>query len=424
VAQGTTVSADVRIFVLAGGLGTRLRRVLGDVPKPMADVAGRPFLEWQIDGFHQQGFDRFVLLVGHRKEAVVGHLGDGARLGVRVEYSMEDEPLGTGGAFLKAVRQFPCRDFVLVNGDTYFMIPLQTLVQRAQQAPGTLWVASRLTADPARYGTLEVDRQGSVARFRAAAAGLSEGFINGGIYTGAAAVLDGTGPVRSFEADVLPGLAARGVLRTVAYGEPFIDIGVEEDYAVAQTSIPRWQSARKRKAIFLDRDGILVEDPGYIKEPAQVRLKRECLGFLKEARARDYLLIVVTNQGGVAKGKMSLDDVGRVNDHISTELRREGVVLDDILVCPHHPDGVVAEYSRQCLDRKPDPGMILRAAERWNLDLERSMLVGDKDSDVIVNTVLKSRLIEGKYPIQHREARTDYDELTRMLEPASKGNAR
>lgn len=120
--------------VLAGGLGTRLRSVVSDLPKPMAPIAGRPFLEYLFDYWIDQGIERFVLSVGYRHEAIVEHFGDGYR-GATLHYAREPRPLGTGGGLLMALEHLTEADenFLLLNGDTWFTLDLATLQQYAEQ---------------------------------------------------------------------------------------------------------------------------------------------------------------------------------------------------------------------------------------------------------------------------------------------------
>jgi D,D-heptose 1,7-bisphosphate phosphatase len=406
-----------RTFILAGGLGTRLAHLTKDLPKPMASVGGRPFLEWQIESFRAQGFRDFVLLVGHRKEAIVDHFGDGSGFGVTIEYSVEEELLGTGGAFLQALERFPCETFVLANGDTYFPVPLGSLLARSRSEPGSVWLAAKLVRKPDRYGTIAVDDRGEILSFREKNPRLDEGFINGGVYCGVSSVFEGRAVLRcSMETDLFPRLLSERRLRCLAFGEPFIDIGVPRDFQLAQTLIPRWHAQEKKRALFVDRDGVVIEDTGYLSRPEDVHLIPGCLELLRKARALGYLLIVVTNQAGVAKGKMTSEDVDRVNGRMQAELAKLGVALDDIFVCPYHPDGTVPEYAASSLDRKPSPGMVLKAAEKWGLDLEKSIMVGDKDSDVIVNTVLRSKTIPGRYKLKKIAAISTFDEISQLLE--------
>ena len=416
------MAPEFRIFLLVGGLGTRLAHLTKDAPKAMASVAGKPFLEWQLEGFRNQGCRDFVLLVGHKKEVIMNYFGDGSRWGVRIQYSAEETPLGTGGAFVQGLRRFPCDFFLLVNGDTYFSIPVKAFLEKAREEPGTVWIGAKLMQHPERYGILEFRSPGLILGFHEKSKTVGEGFINGGIYAGSArAFSDDTEQAFSMENEGFPRLLKKGVLRFVAFGEPFIDIGIPHDFELAQTLIPQWHFAKPRRALFLDRDGILIDDIGYVSKPEEVRLLSESFPLLKQAQSLGFLLIVVTNQAGVAKGKMTLDDVEAVNKKIKDEFQSQGIRLDDFAFCPHHPQGTVPEFSKTSLDRKPEPGLVLKAAEKWGIDLSRSLMIGDKDSDRLVNTVLRTWTIQGRYPLNKASAITTYSQLSDLLKQEGQG---
>jgi len=159
-------------------------------------------------------------------------------------------------------------------------------------------------------------------------------------------------------------------------------------------------------ALFLDRDGILMDDTGYIGDPDRVVVLENAVAPLKVAQGLGYLLIVVTNQSGVAHGKFTLADVEAVNQRLFAEFRSRGVVLNDIFVCPTL-DGE---------DRKPRPGMLLKAAGKHQIDLARSFMVGDKDSDLIEDVPVRSFVIPGRYPVKRTDRQTTWSELIQRLE--------
>ncbi|WP_312635393.1 HAD family hydrolase [Oscillibacter sp.] len=138
----------------------------------------------------------------------------------------------------------------------------------------------------------------------------------------------------------------------------------------------------QRKAVFLDRDGTLIVERNYLGDPARVTLLEGVPQALKRLADAGFLLVMVTNQSGVARGYFTMDDVARVNGRVAELLEREGVRLDAVYICPHHEQGSVPEYAVSCTCRKPSPGMALAAAKEWNLDLSASYMIGDKHTDV------------------------------------------
>lgn len=156
------------------------------------------------------------------------------------------------------------------------------------------------------------------------------------------------------------------------------------------------------KAIFLDRDDTLIEDPGYINNPDQVKLLEGVAEALIELRAMGYMLIVVSNQSAVARGIVSEKILSEIHDRLSQLLNEKGAYLDRIYYCPYHPDGVVPQYRKESDWRKPNPGMLLAAADEMDIDLSQSWSIGDSSSDVEAGlragckTILISRLSQYK----------------------------
>ncbi len=136
------------------------------------------------------------------------------------------------------------------------------------------------------------------------------------------------------------------------------------------------------KAIFLDRDDTLIEDPGFINHPDQVKLLDGVAEALIELKALGYKLIVASNQSGVARGIVSEKILGQIHDRLKQLLSESGVHLDGIYYCPYHPDGVVPKYRKDSDWRKPNPGMLLAAADEMNIDLNQSWLIGNSDRDI------------------------------------------
>ena len=217
-------------IILAGGLGTRLRSELPDLPKPMAPVAGKPFLAHQMDFWVAQGVRRFVLAVGYRHEAIVQHFG-GSYRGATLEYSVESAPLGTGGALLQAASRVNDERALLLNGDTWFDVPLPALAARAMQLDADWCFALFRHDDPVRYMGVGVDRPGRVRALRCAESPLANGGVVWFRPAALRAVDHQPGCVLSLENDVLPNSLARGQ-RFAALECPgkFIDIGVPADY--------------------------------------------------------------------------------------------------------------------------------------------------------------------------------------------------
>jgi D-glycero-alpha-D-manno-heptose 1-phosphate guanylyltransferase len=230
-----THAMSTQVLILAGGLGTRLRSVVSDRPKVLAEVAGRPFIAYLLDRLGQAGFRAATLLTGYKGEMVEEQLGLSYQ-GLQLGYSVETSPLGTGGAIRAAARVIPCDQLLVLNGDTYFVLDYRDLVQQAK--PGLDLMACRHVADVARYGAVQLDATGRV-RALAEKGAEGPGLINGGIY-----VLDREGiaswpkEVFSIESDYFPARLADERLAGMAHDSAFIDIGVPDDLMRASEVLP------------------------------------------------------------------------------------------------------------------------------------------------------------------------------------------
>lgn len=224
-----------RAFILAGGLGTRLRGVIADRPKVLAPIAGRPFLDILVEELYARGLRRLVLLLGYRSEQVIEHVA-GQRHAwpsdLQFEISVEPSPLGTGGA-LKLAERFCDGRFLLLNGDTYFDLDLQALLRDHQAAQAMVTVAAAQVEDAERYGRLEVSASGRLQAFREKDIAAGAGLINAGVYLMEPAVIEHVpaDAVVSLEKDVFPALLRGGKpLAVSAQNGTFFDIGTPASY--------------------------------------------------------------------------------------------------------------------------------------------------------------------------------------------------
>jgi D-glycero-D-manno-heptose 1,7-bisphosphate phosphatase len=367
--------------VLVGGLGSRLGSLTADTPKPLLPCGDRPFLAWLMREFVRFGVEEFVLLAGHRGEqvaAAVDALQAALPREARIVVVREPMRAGTGGAVFQAREQLANR-FLLCNGDSLFDCNLAGLL-RDGWVDGTASVGRMLLHrmdDASRYGVVEFDGK-SVTAFARPSDG-SAGTVNAGIYLFDRSLIVELSPVCSLEADILPRLAERGALRGTMGEGYFRDIGTPEDYALAQHEIPR---VLGRRALILDRDGVVNVDHGYVGSRDRFEWMPGALEAIRAATDAGWHVFVVTNQSGVARGLYDETAVAALHSWMIDEVRHAGGTIDDIRYCPFHPDAVVAAYRRISDWRKPAPGMLLDLMRAWELDAARCVLVGDQPTDM------------------------------------------
>jgi D-glycero-D-manno-heptose 1,7-bisphosphate phosphatase len=384
---------------LVGGRGTRLGTLTDSTPKPLLEVGGRPFLDYLVHEARRFGLTRLTLLSGYQSGEIERRY-DGQRFGqLTVEVVPEPEPAGTAGALVNAAGKLD-ETFFLLNGDSYFDFNWLSLA--TVKGDWTMHAALASGIEGSRYGRVQLD-QGRVRGFQEKGAGDEP--INAGIYLAKRKVLDLIKAVPcSLEREILPGLTKRGQLLGTAARGSFIDIGIPADFARAQTLLPHFMH---RPAAFLDRDGILNRDDGYVHKAEDIVWIEGAIEAVRWLNEQGFYVFVITNQGGVAHGYYEEQHVHDLHDWMQQEMQRHGAHIDAFEHCPYHPEGKVERYKMESEFRKPQPGMILKLQREWTTDPSRSFVVGDRDTDVqaaIAAGVARHKLPRGKHMGVHKGA--------------------
>lgn len=365
-----------KAIILAGGKGTRLASVVQDKPKPMADIAGLPFLHYIILDLKGKGITEVVLLIGHLKEIVIDYFKDSYH-GVTIKYEVEIEPRGTGGLIYELAKKWK-ESILLINGDTYFDTDVQAMAVSAKEGEVVLAVKKIEKSD--RYGALTIV-QDNIIDFQEKS-WIDSGYINGGIYFLTKGCFDAYDLPFSFslEKDFFEANKDALSLKPFYSEGYFIDIGIPEDYSMAQTVIPRQFIPKidKTWTLFLDRDGVINEHrpEDYVKNEFEfvwINGSKEAIRDLSKLFGR---VLVVTNQQGIGKGLMSEYDLEKIHWKMQTELEEIGGRIDRVYYCPH-----LAQVKPKC--RKPETGMAEQAnADFPEIDYKKSFMIGDSSSDI------------------------------------------
>lgn len=403
--------ALLKTVIMAGGQGRRIREIRPDIPKPMLPLEGSPVLEHTIEVLRRQGLTDILITVSHLRRRIMEYFGDGSGVspatgrpfGVHIRYYEEELPLGSGGALLRLEDQLR-EDFLLLNGDLVFDVDISRFIaahKGNQDKGGLATLFTHPNDHPFDSAILAAGEDGAVERWITKEEPKPYGYqnrVNAGLHILSPNLFgelrergaDLTGRV-DLDRQLLRPLAGTGRLYCYQSPEYVKDMGTPERYAQvcadAKSGMIRSKSlSRPQKAVFLDRDGVLNLHRGFLRNPEDLVLLDGVPEAVRRINRSGYLAILATNQPVVARGEVTLEGLRKIHDRLETLLGQGGAYLDAIYVCPHHPDrgfpGEAAELKIDCACRKPKPGMLLKAAEDYSIDLARSWMVGDSWRDI------------------------------------------
>lgn len=413
----------MKTVIMAGGKGTRIQSIASDIPKPMIPINGIPVLEREILSMRNQNFTDFIITVSHLGSTIMDYFGNGTKYGVHIEYYNEEVPLGNAGALFK-LRSKLTEPFLLLNADSIFDVDFNRFLAFHRLHGGLVTLFTHPNNHPYDSGLIIADKNGMVKEWLTKEDERPVYYrnrVNAGLHIIDPVILnliDGrqvgkknerTGKIEKVDLDrqLLQPLSGTGKMFCYDSPEYVKDMGtperfkqVEEDFKVG--IVEAKNLSRKQKAIFLDRDGTINIYKGFVKNLDDFELIPGIAEAIKAINASGYLAIVVTNQPVIARGEVTWEGLEKIHNKMETELGKAGAYLDGIYFCPHHPnkgyDGEIVELKIDCNCRKPKPGMLLKAAKDFNIDLSQSFMVGDSENDIKAGVAAgcKSILVNGQ----------------------------
>lgn len=383
--------------IMAGGRGSRISDAWPDIPKPMIQIGKKPVLEHQIVQLREQGYKDFILTVSYKKEKIMDYFGNGKAFGVSIEYFVEEEPLGNAGA-LFYIKNRLTDEFLLLNGDIMFDVDVRRFQNYHEKKGGMATLFTHPNSHPYDSGLIVADKAQAVIEWYTREDKRPRYYknrVNAGIHIMNTRLLDSylfeTKKKVDLDRDILRPLVGTGTMFCYDSTEYVRDMGTpkrlcEVERALARGAISEKNLSRKQRAIFLDRDGTINKEVGFLSNIDQFELLPGVGEAIQKINQSGYLAIVITNQSVIARGELSFEGLEEIHNKMETLLGREGAYLDGIYYCPHHPhggyDGEVRQLKIDCDCRKPKPGMLYAAAEALHIDLKRSWMIGDGERDI------------------------------------------
>ncbi|WP_026659367.1 HAD-IIIA family hydrolase [Butyrivibrio sp. AC2005] len=395
----------MKTVIMAGGRGTRIASINSEVPKPMIPLSGKPVLEYEIEALRRQGLTDILLIVGYLGDTIQSYFGDGSKVspvtgetfGVNIEYFVENKPLGTAGA-LFSLKEKLTEDFLLLNGDIIFDIDFNRFVKEHHNKKGLATIITHPNNHPYDSGIIIADEDGKVLNWlhKEDSRKWYRNRVNAGVHILSPKIMDKF----NFDVDekidldrqILKPLIEDGELYIYDTPEYIKDMGTPDRFYLIENDIKSGKVEQKnlqhkQKAVFLDRDGTINKYVGFLRDIDEFELLPGVSKAIRKINESGYLVIVVTNQPVIARGEVTYEELNEIHNKMETLLGQDGAYLDAIYYCPHHPDsgyeGEVKELKIHCECRKPKPGMLLKAAEDYNISLSESFMVGDGENDII-----------------------------------------
>ena len=383
--------------ILAGGKGTRLRLVSGDLPKSMVSVNGKPLLEHVIDQCVRSGITSIKLLVSYKKKIIEEWFGDGTKFGAVVEYIYDETPRGTSGALFAALPLLD-KQFLVIYGDTYFDINLKAFWEFHENHGGDASIFLHPNDHPHDSDLVEVDLECKVKSVHGYPHNneWKQNLVNAGLYVfkkKALQKIEYLPKIQDIAKDLFPLMLEN---QTKIYGylstEYIKDMGTPKRLAKVERDIKSGKVVALRKerskaAIFLDRDGTINKEVNHLSSETQFELIEGAGDAICQINASGFLAVVVTNQPGIARGDLELSKLRIIHNKMDTLLGMEGAYIDRLYYCPHHPDrgfdGEVKALKFDCECRKPNLGMFMQAKKDLNISFENSWVVGDSSRDIL-----------------------------------------
>jgi D,D-heptose 1,7-bisphosphate phosphatase len=385
------------LVIVAGGRGARLASVIGDSPKVLVPVGGKPVLQHQLELTKAAGIEEVTIFAGHLAEKIQDFVGDGSRFGLKVRIFTEEKPMGNAGAVLQSLDVLP-EHFLVVYGDLMLGVDLERIAKRHMDREADLTILVHPNDHPQDSDLVEVNADDWVTAIHACPHPPGQCFdnlVNGAVYVVQRESLrpwSAFSGKQDFTKNVMAGLVANGG-RVLAYrsSEYLKDIGTpsrlqtaEADWQAGRISLQN--SSQGQPAVFLDRDGTLCVEKGHLRTPEELELLPGVGATVRALRQAGFRLVVLTNQPVIARGEATEREVAAIHRKLEWELGKEGAYLDAIYICPHHPDrgfpGERAELKIQCECRKPGTKLFEQACRDLGIDAAKSWMIGDRSGDI------------------------------------------
>ena len=363
------------LVILAGGKGSRIKSLLKKKPKPMAIFNKKPFLEYIIQSYSKYHFKNIFVLAGYKSGEIFNKFENKHYNCTSITCLKERKPMGTAGA-LNILKKKRINDFILINGDTFLEVNLNKLVKSCgENSYGSLTlIKNKSYKSNKKLVSMGIKNNKIIYQKK-------NNFMNGGVYFFKKKILKFIkNKNTSLEDQLLPGLIKKRKISGLVVKNFFLDIGTPKNFNRAKNLLLKNCT---KAAAFLDRDGVINYDTGYVHKIKDFKFRPGVIAGLKFLRNKNYYVFIVTNQAGIGRGIYNENQFYELQNNLKEKLQKKDIFFDDINFCPYHPDAKIKKYRKITNLRKPGNLMIKQIENKWHIKRKKSFMIGDKISDKI-----------------------------------------
>tara|TARA_B100001093_G_scaffold342444_1_gene327288 strand:- start:1440 stop:2603 length:1164 start_codon:yes stop_codon:yes gene_type:complete len=373
--------------IVCGGYGKRLGKLTLKTPKPLINVKNLTVLEHIIKNLSRFGIKK-VILLGHYKYSLFEKkFHNKIFFGVKAFCIQEKKLLGSSGALYHARKKLE-KDFLFCNGDTFFDINISDLIYNYHKSKKIAFIALKKMKIRGSYDFFGLDKKKLLTQDTDKKLNL----INSGICILSKKIIPYLVKLGSLEKDVFTKLIRIKKISGSVYSDDFIDMG----HISTLRKLPKFiNKIFTKPALFLDRDGVINKDTGYVFEKNRFIWRKNIINFIKKYNKKNFYIFIITNQSGIGRGYYKEKDMLKLHSWMVDKIRSHGGNIDRIYFAPYFKDSKVNKYRLQKNLRKPNIGMIQRAREEFCVKMSQSFLIGDSQTDkqTAINAKIKFRIL-------------------------------
>lgn len=374
---GFNMEKITQAVILAGGQGKRLRPFTLKNPKPMFPVNGRPFLEHLIELLKNNSIKEVVILTGYLGDKIEKYFENGSKFGIKIKYSYtpfsdEKGQENKSGLRLKNAEKLLDNFFLLLYCDNYWPLQLDKLIKFYEKHPSDILVTVYSNLDNSTKNNMLIDNKGYVIKYDKKRLKKNLNSVDIGFFIVNKKVLDLLPKSNSqFEKNVLPKLIRKRKLSAYLANHKYYSISDLQRVKILEKFLV------PKKVILLDRDGVINKRPpkaDYVKRWEEFEFLPGSIEAIRLLNQRGFKIFVISNQSGIARGKLTQKNLDNIHKNMAKELRKNGAKIDGIYYCPH-------DWDEGCSCRKPKPGLLYRASQEHFIDLTKAIFIGDDERD-------------------------------------------